>query len=263
MPGTVSPDLYPRRMLERIDHGPVRELRLAHPPANALSPALIAALGDAIRAAPGEGARALFLSGHEGMFSAGLDVPAFLALDRAGLGRTWEDFFALMETMASSPIPLAAAITGHSPAGGCVLAFFCEWRVMADGPFRIGLNEVAVGVRIPPPIHAAARHVLGSRGAERICTSAELFEVDDALRLGLIDEVAPPDEVVPRALAWCERMIALPPAALRKTRMVARRELIEVCAAMDAAARERFLDDWFAEETQAVFRGLAEKLRQK
>src|SRR5689334_16771126 len=72
-------------MLTPIQHGPILELRLARPPANALNPGLIAALRDAVAAAPAQGARALVLSGADGMFSAGLDVPELLPLDRPAL----------------------------------------------------------------------------------------------------------------------------------------------------------------------------------
>ena len=72
-------------MITTTNHGAVRVLQLNRPPANALSPELIVALKDAIEAAPAEGARALVLSGLPGMFSAGLDVPLLVTLDRAAM----------------------------------------------------------------------------------------------------------------------------------------------------------------------------------
>ncbi|HEX7112761.1 MAG TPA: enoyl-CoA hydratase/isomerase family protein, partial [Mizugakiibacter sp.] len=119
-------------MLQTIEHeGGIRELRLARPPVNALNPALVAALRKAVEDAPGEGASALLLSGSPGMFSAGLDVPELLTLDRAHFAPFWRDFYGACAALARSPIPVAAAVTGHSPAGGAVLALMCDWRVMA------------------------------------------------------------------------------------------------------------------------------------
>jgi Delta3-Delta2-enoyl-CoA isomerase len=69
-------------MIQTFDHGAVRELRLNRPPVKALSPELIAAFLEAIQAAPRDGKRALVISGSPGMFSAGLDVPLLLKLDR-------------------------------------------------------------------------------------------------------------------------------------------------------------------------------------
>src|SRR5438477_2259589 len=126
-------------MIKTIGHGAIRELRLDRPPVNALSPELIGALKRAIQTAPGEDARALVLSGTSGRFSGGLDVPMLLGLDRPAMAALWRDFYALLGAIACSSIPIVAAITGHAPAGGTVLALFCDLRVMAEGEYKIGL----------------------------------------------------------------------------------------------------------------------------
>jgi len=243
-------------------HGDVLELRLERPPANALSPELIAGLERAVRLAPTH-AKALVLAGRPGMFSAGLDVPLFVALDRAGARAAWRGFLELMQAIADAPIPVACALTGHAPAGGCVLALCAHWRVMAAGSFKIGLNEVAVGVRIPEPIWIAARQAVGPRTAERMCTTAELFDAEGALRLGLVDELAPSEEVVPRALRWVEAQLALPAVTLRNTRALVRRELSQAFAACDARVLESFLDEWFGDESQAALRAVVARLAAK
>jgi enoyl-CoA hydratase/carnithine racemase len=154
-------------MLDTIRHDTLLELRLARPPANALDPALVAALRAAIDAAPAGGARGIVLSGRPGMFSGGLDVPALMALDRASLRQFLADFFGLCGALAASRIPIVAAITGHSPAGGAVLSIFCDYRVMARSvdpakPFRIGLNEVQVGLSVPAVIEGRLRRLFGA-----------------------------------------------------------------------------------------------------
>ena len=250
-------------MLEEIRHADVLELRLERPPANALSPELTGALERAVRGAPARGARGLVLSGRAGMFSAGLDVPLFVALDRAGARAGWRGFLDLMQALIDTPVPLACAITGHAPAGGCVLALCSHWRVMARGAFKIGLNEVAVGVRVPDPVWAAARQTVGTRMAERMCTTSELFDSENALRIGLVDELAEADEVVPRARKWVEGQLALPQATLRNTRALARRELSQSMEACDTRALEGFLDEWFGEESQAALKAVVAKLAAK
>ena len=82
-------------MLEVIDHGPIRELQIAHPPVNALRPQVLATLREALEAAPGEGARAIVVSGAPGFFSAGLDVPFMLEGGQAVAVATFEELFAL------------------------------------------------------------------------------------------------------------------------------------------------------------------------
>ncbi len=250
-------------MLEEIRHADVLELRLERPPANALSPELIAALTSAVRSAPARGAKGLVLSGRPGMFSAGLDVPLFVQLDRQGARAAWRGFLDLMQALAVTPIPLACAITGHAPAGGCVLAFCSHWRVMAQGNFKIGLNEVAVGVRVPEMVWAAARHAVGTRLAERLCTGAELLDAESAFRLGMVDELVAPEEVVPRARKWVDSQLALPPTTLRNTRALARRELADSFAAVDERALDGFLDEWFGDESQAALKAVVAKLSAK
>lgn len=250
-------------MLQRIEHGPLLELRLDRPPANALSPELIAALDAAVRRAPEEGARALVLSGREGMFSAGLDVPRFLALDRAATRAAWAGFFDLMQGLCASSIPVIAALTGHAPAGGCVLGLCCDQRVMAEGAFKIGLNEVQVGVRVPRPIYAVALHAVGMRQAERLCTTAQLLDTSEALRIGLVDELSPPGEVVARALGRARQLTSLPPETLRRTRAIARADLLRPFERLDEDALELFLDEWFGEECQGALRALVARLAKR
>ncbi|HED66392.1 MAG TPA: enoyl-CoA hydratase/isomerase family protein, partial [Planctomycetes bacterium] len=241
-------------------HDGIAELRLDRPAANALSPTFLTAIADAVERAAASGARAIVLSGAPGMFSAGLDVPCFLELDRDEVRLAWIAFFRAMRAIACSPVPVVGALTGHAPAGGCVLALCCDWRVLAEGRFKIGLNEVAVGVRVPGPIFAAAAHVVGLRGAERMCTTAKLFSPEEALDLGLVDEVVPPEDVVPRALERAGHFTTLPPVTLARTRELCRADLAASLDAMAGDELERFLDEWFGEECQGALRALLARL---
>ena len=250
-------------MIQTIDHGAVRELRLNRPPVNALSPELIIALRKAIQAAPGDGVRALILSGAPGRFSGGLDVPLLLTLDRPAMASLWRDFYALLGAIASSPIPIAAAITGHAPAGGTVLALFCDWRVMAEGDYKIGLNEAQVGLPIPPVIWVGARRLLGMRVAERLAVSGALLTSREALAAGLVDEVVPLEQVVERAMSCCERLLALPPQAMAGTRRLARADLVAVFESNLEPELESVIAAWWSPETQATLRALADRLQKK
>jgi 3,2-trans-enoyl-CoA isomerase len=245
------------------DHRAVRELRLNRPPANALSPALIVALREAVEAAPNNGARALVLSGGPGMFSAGLDVPLLVTLDRPAIATAWRELYSLMHALACSPIPIAAAITGHGPAGGTVLALFCDWRGMAEGDWKMGFNEVQVGIPLPPVILSALKRQVGARQAERLGAGGLVISAAEAVRVGLVDELIPPERVVERAVAWCQSLLVLPPQAMTATRHRSRADL----AALFDQGIERELDDvnanWWSEEAQTVLRALAEKLKKK
>jgi 3,2-trans-enoyl-CoA isomerase len=250
-------------MITVQDHGPIRELRLSRPPANALSPELVDDLGAALEQAPHDGARAIVLSGAPGMFSGGLDVPHLLALDRDGILSMWRNFYRLLRGLAASPIPVAAAITGHSPAGGAVLTLYCDYRVMAEGDFKIGLNEVQVGLPMPVAILHSLVRLVGPRQAERMCVGALMLPAAEAARIGLVDELAPLDQVVERALAWCRSVLALPPTAMARTRETARADLVRLMDEGLSGELDGLVDDWFSPETQGAMRALVERLAQK
>jgi len=250
-------------MIQTLDHGPVRELKLDRPPANALTPELIAALRAGVESAPAGGARALVLSGSPRMLSGGLDVPHLIQLDRPAIQAAWRDFYGLMRALATSPIPTAAAVTGHAPAGGAVISIFCDARIMAEGDFKIGLNEVQVGLFLPPVIFKTMRRIVGSRQAERLCVGGLMVSAAEALRIGLVDELAPHGQVVERAVEWCRSLLALPPNAMSATRRMARADL---AALFEEGSEEEIafvLDEWFSEETQGVMREVAERLTRK
>jgi len=250
-------------MLLINNHGQIRELRLNRPPVNALSLELIMELRQAVEKAPWDGMRALVLSGLPGRFSAGLDLPLLVGMDRGGVRTVWRELYGLVEALARSPIPIAVAITGHAPAGGTVLAVFCDWRVMADGNFKIGLNEVPVGIPLPGVILAALRRLVGPRQAERLSVSGALLPPQKALEVGLIDEVAATEQVIARALGWCEALLALPPEAMTATRRAARADLTAYFGHNLQPEIDQVVANWWSPEAQNSVRALAAKLGKK
>lgn len=253
-------------LVERTVHGAVHELRLARAPVNALNPALCEALTQAVGDALDAGAQGMVLSGGPKVFSAGLDVPYLLSLgdDRARLTSAWDAFFNAARALAGSPVPIAAAIAGHAPAGGCVLALCCDYRVMANAPdaekpFQIGLNETQVGLAAPEGILQLLGRVVGAHRAERMLVSGALVEAERALAIGLVDELADIDQVASRTHAWLDRLLALPRQPMLHTRALARRDLV---AALQPAriGLDGFIDGWFAPDTQAGLKALVAKL---
>lgn len=251
-------------MLNLINHdNGIREIQLARPPVNALNLELVRALHVAIDDAVRDGVRGIVLSGAQGLFSAGVDVPALLGCDRSGVREYWGEFFALCGTLARAPIPLVAAITGHSPAGGAVLALFCDYRVMAEGPYRIGLNEVQVGLIVPEAIQLALRRVVGTYRAERLLVAGAMIESAQALACGFVDELTGVDQVATRAIHWLGELLALPSHAMLATRTLARADLAGAYADMDALPLDDFVDAFFHPQTQAVLQQLVARLKEK
>jgi enoyl-CoA hydratase/carnithine racemase len=248
-------------LVERFSHGSIVELRLARPPVNALDPVLCNDLRGALAETIAGGAQGIVLSGGPKVFSAGLDVPHLLSLgeDRAALFAAWSSFFDAARALAESPVPVAAALAGHAPAGGCVLALCCDYRVMAEGPYRIGLNETQVGLVAPEGIQWLMRRVVGHQRAERLLVGGEMVDSARAHAIGLVDDLADIDDVVTRARRWVEGLVALPREPMLRTRAISRADVV---AAMqpERIQLERFIDAWTAPDTQAGLRALIARL---
>ncbi len=250
-------------MLERHDHDRVVELRLARPPANAMNTELVTAIADGMEAAVGDGAAAIVVSGQPKMFSGGLDVPALLELDEAGIRDFWAAFFRMNRTPLTLPIPVAVAITGHSPAGGAVLAIHCDRRFAAAGSFRIGLNEVQVGLPLSENFFVALRRLVGQSQAQDLAVRGALVDMDTAHRIGLVDELLDADAVVGRAIEWASEFARLPPFAMSSTLQLARADLAEVLARLEPRFAETATRHWFSDETQGAMRAMVEALAKK
>jgi enoyl-CoA hydratase/carnithine racemase len=254
-------------LIETTDHGDIREIRLARPPVNALNTELCRALIEAINRALDDGVRGIVLAGNPKIFSAGMDVPYLVSLgdNRHALLDAWQAFFGAARTLAESRIPVVAALTGHAPAGGCVLALCCDYRVMARSvdtarPFAIGLNETEVGLVVPEGIQRLMRRVVGPYRAERLLVAGEMVPAEHALQIGLVDELVDQQDVTARAVSWLEKLLRLPHHPMLQTRALARRDLIE---ALDPGLiqLERFVDAWHAPDTQAALHALVAKLK--
>lgn len=245
-------------MLEIISHGEIVELRINRPPANALNHELLEAILAGIADAVSEGARGLILSGQPGMFCAGIDVPELLGQSRDEIHRFWSLLFQTSNALVACPIPVVAALAGHSPAGGAVLAAHCDYRIAAAGTFKIGFNEVQVGLPLPPSILRVFKDLVGSRLARQIGTLGQLMSMERAREIGLVDELVAPGKVASRAMEYMRELLALPPVAMNATRLAGKEELIEVLKASDDVDRTTVA--WFSAETQAAMQRLVESL---
>lgn len=253
-------------MLEVIEHpieaGNIRELRLARPPVNALDTGLLRALTSALDGAAKESA--VVFTGQPGMFSAGLDVRGLLALDRAGASELFIELLRAQRAVAFAPVPVIFGITGHCPAGGTVLAINGDYRVMAAGDFRLGLNEVQVGLFPGPLIFAAFRRLVGGHAAQ-LATRGALIDPATALRIGLVDELCEAPQVVARSLEMAREICALPREVMLKTRADARADLHALygnpshALLQDRSFAAQAVDAWFAPATQERLRRMFAK----
>jgi enoyl-CoA hydratase len=201
---------------------------------NALSPAVVAALGAALDGAEKE-AGALLLLGREGVLSAGFDLRTMRAgVDplRSLVGAGAELFLRLLD----SPLPVVVACPGHALAAGALLLLAADYRVGAAGDARIGLNEVAIGMTLPLFALEMARLRLSPRCFPRAAVQAEIFDPAAALEAGYLDRVVPAAELEAVARREATRLAGLPQPAFRATKRRA-------FGALVAGVRESLRDD--------------------
>ena len=250
-------------MLKIIDHSEIREVRLERLPVNALNLEFVKTLTQSIREAENE-CSAVVLSGQERVFCAGLDIVELIQTDRESMTVFWQSFFDLLETIACSKVPVAAAITGHSPAGGAVIALMCDYRVMSDGKFQIGLNETRVGLIIPWVLHKAMQRLVGPGITEQMIVAGTMVGPDDALKIGLVDALETGyEETIQHAIQWCGDLLSLPRQSMLGNRAIARAHFKQEFATNTAQSVASFVDTWFSDETQAVMNDLVSQLKNK
>jgi enoyl-CoA hydratase/carnithine racemase len=186
-----------------------------------------------------------------------------LTIDRPAIAALWRELYALLRALALSPIPIAAAMTGHATAGGTVLPILCDFRVAAQGDWKLGINEVQVGLPVPPVIFAGLRRLVGAHQAERLAVGGLLISPNEAARIGLVDELVPLDQVVSRASEWSRGLLALPVDAMAATRRRARADLFDLFAGSFEAELEQVVANWWSPEAQTTLRVLVDRLARK
>lgn len=196
--------------------GTTAVLRMDDGKANALSDAMIDALGAALDRAEKE-ASAIVLVGRPDRFCAGFDLKIMMsgpdnakALLRRGA--------ALLMKLYGVSIPLVIACTGHALAGGALVLLTGDVRVGSTGAYRIGLNEVSIGMPVPVLAMELARDRITSSDLGRATLQATIYGPDDAARVGYLDVALAPEAVLPRAMAEATRLSALARTAFTATK---------------------------------------------
>lgn len=221
-------------------------LELDHGPANAIGPDLLEFVASGLERAESEGAPVV-LTGSGRFFSAGLDLGG-LPEDRGAMGDFVDRFESVLRHLFLFPAPTVAAVNGHAVAGGALLAAACDFRIGAEGGYRVGVSEVSLGVTFPAIGFEILRAVIPRRRRPQVLLRGSLTGPAGAVENGFLHELAAGDELLPRARALANELGALPRSAYAHTK----RELRAAPAARAAADREAkrrgFLDSWFSPE---------------
>jgi len=177
-----------------------------------------------------------------GIFSAGLDIMEMYNPDEARLNEFWTCLQEVWISLYGSRLPVVAAVEGHSPAGGCMLAMCCDERVMATGKYKIGLNETLLGIVAPPWFIDTMVNTIGHRESERMLGQGLQVNAEDAVRIGLVDVAVPIEEVMPTSEAILKNWMRIPAAARYETKCRLRMKTIDQLKARQADDTKDFVD---------------------
>ena len=204
--------------------GPVATVTMDDGKANALSPLMLSELHDSVDRARDAGV-ALVLAGRPGRFSAGFHLPTL-----TGGGAAAADLllagFELAEKLLSHPRPVVVACTGHALAMGSFLLVSGDVRIGAAGDFRIGANEVAIGLTMPRTAIELCRQRLATPYLSRAMVNAEIFDPEGAAAAGYLDRVVPADEVADEASRVATDLAGLDGPALAATKARLREDVL-------------------------------------
>lgn len=160
---------------------------------NVMSAGMLADIGSALDRAEGSADVMVLRSARQGIFSAGFDLKVFAAGDVAKSLEMVKAGAELAHRLMLYPLPTIGIMEGHAYPMGTFLLLGCDIRLGARGPYRMGLNEVAIGIAPPGFAIELARGRLHPAWLSRTVTLGEMYEPDDALAAGFLDRVVPQD----------------------------------------------------------------------
>ena len=207
--------------------GTVARITLDDGKVNAMSLSFFEALGAALDRAEREKPGAVVITGRPGCFSAGLDLKLLPTLPPDALQRTLLTFGRTMLRVFTFPIPTVAAVSGHAIAGGAMLAFACDLRYVADGAFRLHLNEVQIGLALPTWAITVAQSAVPHRWHTEAILHGRPYLPADALERSLVTGVVPPDRLLDEASAAAARLATIHQTAYATSKARLRAMVVE------------------------------------
>jgi enoyl-CoA hydratase len=250
-------------MLEKtLDNG-ILTIRLAHGKASALDLELCTALASAFEeAASDDAVGAVILTGTGSIFCAGVDLPRMISAGGDYVQNFVEALDAAFRALFVFPKPCVAAVNGHAIAGGAILAFACDHRLMSGG--RIGLPEPLVGVPFPPLALAIVRFAVVPPHLQPMVYFGRTMETEEAKAIGIIDEIPPANDLLGRAHAIAQKLMAIPRHTFRLTKRQLREPYLRDASHIALASADEIDAIWAAPSTHDHIREyLAATLKKK
>jgi 3,2-trans-enoyl-CoA isomerase len=234
-----------------LKKGEIAIVQLSRGKVNALNDDLVEQMHRALSEMEAEDSiRALILTGSGKFFTFGFDIPEFMNHSKDEFSRYLINFTNLYGRIFVFAKPVIAALNGHTIAGGCMIASACDYRLMVRGKAKISLNEISFGSTVFAGNTSILKYCVSARNAQKILYSGKMYTAEEALGLGLVDEVTSEDDLLVKAEATAMEFAAKDPVAFRGIKQILRRPVLEEIARFEKGSIEDFVEIWYSERTR-------------
>ena len=236
-------------MLHTELHNDIKTIRIEYGKANAIDDLLLDNLSTETKDLSAKG---LIITGSGDFFSAGLNLPVLVDYNRQQMYNLMYKFHHFQLNLLQTPYPVVAAINGHCIAGGFIIAMNCDYRIARTGPFKLGMNEMILGI-VLPPIATARIEQLHNRKMLQLGKDGQLVDPNQALEAGLVQQLANETELFDQAVSYINRFDP-------DSKITANSKLVKFLSEGFESKYQSFLDIWFSERARGHIKGLVARL---
>jgi enoyl-CoA hydratase/carnithine racemase len=189
-------------------------------------------------------------SGNSKFYSIGLDIPELFPLSQQEFTEFFQNFSQLCVKLLSFPQPVITIISGHTIAGGCILALACDYRYAKKDNFKMGLNEIKLGVPVPYIAECILKDLIGIHKTRYVCETGDFFLPEQLLTLGLIDEIVTEEELQDHAIAKINQIASNSLDAFSKIKEIRNEQILERFDKNYGRTTQEFVDLWYSPITR-------------
>ncbi|XP_053708718.1 enoyl-CoA delta isomerase 1, mitochondrial [Synchiropus splendidus] len=198
------------------------------------------------------------------VFSGGLDIMEMYGKSPERCAEFWKSVQEMWLKVYGSNMVTIAAINGSSPAGGCLMSMCCDYRIMADNPrYCIGLNETRLGIVAPFWFKETMVSTIGHRHTELALELGMLYSPTEALKIGLVDQVVPQDQLMTAAAETMQQWLAIPDHARQLSKSMMRKPTIDRLTSCREADIQNFVSFITRDSIQKSLRVYLETLKKR
>jgi 3,2-trans-enoyl-CoA isomerase len=200
--------------------------------------------------------KAIVFTGSGKFFSFGFDIPEFLSFSKDEFTDYLINFTDFYTYLFLYPKPVVAALNGHTIAGGCMLALACDYRAMAANGGEISLNEIAFGSSVFAGSTEMLRFIVGSANATKMLYSGAMYSAEEAMGLGLVQEVISGTNLMDKAQAIAADLASKHAPAFAGVKSLLRKPIAEDFLQRERSSIAAFTKIWYSEPTWANLQGI-------